>query len=137
MCSVCPQVSTGGGIHRHHPGRPYSEGSISARLVGIRAERVGGEQKPAAPDQRDRAPQRRQEVHTCFQRTELPCGLKLFTVLTSVCLSVSRSPGDALETFNFLENAEDSDEEEDEEGDLMDDIATDKHHRAKKHKTKV
>uniref|UniRef100_A0A3B4AJJ7 Striatin-3 n=1 Tax=Periophthalmus magnuspinnatus TaxID=409849 RepID=A0A3B4AJJ7_9GOBI len=27
-----------------------------------------------------------------------------------------RSPGDVLETFNFLENAEDSDEEEDEEG---------------------
>ncbi|XP_041810063.1 striatin-3 isoform X1 [Chelmon rostratus] len=48
-----------------------------------------------------------------------------------------RSPGDVLETFNFLENAEDSDEEEDEEGDLMDDISTDKHHRAKKHKTKV
>uniref|UniRef100_A0A3Q3G580 Striatin-3 n=1 Tax=Labrus bergylta TaxID=56723 RepID=A0A3Q3G580_9LABR len=40
-----------------------------------------------------------------------------------------RSPGDVLETFNFLENAEDSDEEEDEEGDLMDDITTDKHHR--------
>ncbi len=52
-------------------------------------------------------------------------------------LCVSRSPGDVLETFNFLENAEDSDEEEDEEGDLMDDISTDKHHRAKKHKTKV
>uniref|UniRef100_A0AAQ5Y7M3 Striatin-3 n=1 Tax=Amphiprion ocellaris TaxID=80972 RepID=A0AAQ5Y7M3_AMPOC len=49
----------------------------------------------------------------------------------------SRSPGDVLETFNFLENAEDSDEDEDEEGDLMDDISTDKHHRAKKHKTKV
>ncbi|XP_034052565.1 striatin-3 isoform X2 [Gymnodraco acuticeps] len=48
-----------------------------------------------------------------------------------------RSPGDVLETFNFLENAEDSDEDEDEEGDLMDDISTDKHHRAKKHKTKV
>ncbi|XP_029903840.1 striatin-3-like, partial [Myripristis murdjan] len=47
-----------------------------------------------------------------------------------------RSPGDVLETFNFLENAEDSDEDEDEEGDLMDDISTDKHHRAKKHKTK-
>ncbi|XP_069008936.1 striatin-3 isoform X1 [Embiotoca jacksoni] len=52
-----------------------------------------------------------------------------------VCLF--RSPGDVLETFNFLENAEDSDEDEDEEGDLMDDISTDKHHRAKKHKTKV
>lgn len=50
---------------------------------------------------------------------------------------VPRSPGDVLETFNFLENAEDSDEEEDEEGDLMDDISTDKHHRNKKHKTKV
>ncbi|KAG7231643.1 hypothetical protein INR49_010962 [Caranx melampygus] len=48
-----------------------------------------------------------------------------------------RSPGDVLETFNFLENAEDSDEDEDEEGDLMDDISTDKHHRAKKHKSKV
>lgn len=49
----------------------------------------------------------------------------------------SRSPGDVLETFNFLENAEDSDEEEDEEGDLMDDISTDKHHRNRKHKSKV
>lgn len=48
-----------------------------------------------------------------------------------------RSPGEVLETFNFLENAEDSDEDEDEEGDLMDDISTDKHHRNKKHKTKV
>ncbi|XP_075883965.1 striatin-3 [Nelusetta ayraudi] len=48
-----------------------------------------------------------------------------------------RSPGDVLETFNFLENAEDSDEDEDEEGDLMDDISADKHHRNKKHKTKV
>ncbi|KAF7652801.1 hypothetical protein LDENG_00092110 [Lucifuga dentata] len=48
-----------------------------------------------------------------------------------------RSPGDVLETFNFLENAEDSDEDEEEDGDLMDDISTDKHHRAKKHKTKV
>ncbi|KAM9777822.1 striatin-3 [Neosynchiropus ocellatus] len=41
-----------------------------------------------------------------------------------------RSPGDVLETFNFLENAEDSDEDEDEEGELMDP-------RAKKHKSKV
>ncbi|XP_076022123.1 striatin-3 isoform X2 [Genypterus blacodes] len=48
-----------------------------------------------------------------------------------------RSPGDVLETFNFLENAEDSDEDEDEEGDLMDDIRSNKHHRAKKHNTKV
>uniref|UniRef100_A0A669E7V7 Striatin-3 n=1 Tax=Oreochromis niloticus TaxID=8128 RepID=A0A669E7V7_ORENI len=48
-----------------------------------------------------------------------------------------RSPGDVLETFNFLENTEDSDEDDEEEGDLMDDISTDKHHRAKKHKTKV
>nr|XP_040026095.1 striatin-3 [Gasterosteus aculeatus aculeatus] len=52
-----------------------------------------------------------------------------------------RSPGDVLETFNFLENAEDSDEEEEEEeeeeGDLMADISTDKHQRAKKHKAKV
>lgn len=48
-----------------------------------------------------------------------------------------RSSGDVLETFNFLENAEDSDEDEDEEGDLMGDIRTNKHHRAKRHKTKV
>ncbi|KAM6973614.1 striatin-3 [Aplochiton taeniatus] len=48
---------------------------------------------------------------------------------------MKRSPGDVLETFNFLENADDSDEDEDEEGDLMDDIS-DKH-RAKKHKIKV
>ncbi|XP_057715532.1 striatin-3 isoform X1 [Corythoichthys intestinalis] len=47
-----------------------------------------------------------------------------------------RGPGDVLETFNFLENAEDSDEEEDEDGELMDDIGDDiKHHR--KHKNKV
>uniref|UniRef100_A0AAR2K3H9 Striatin N-terminal domain-containing protein n=1 Tax=Pygocentrus nattereri TaxID=42514 RepID=A0AAR2K3H9_PYGNA len=41
-------------------------------------------------------------------------------------------------TFNFLENADDSDEEEDEEGDLMEDISnrTDKQ-RVKKHKIKV
>ncbi|TNM95717.1 hypothetical protein fugu_016800 [Takifugu bimaculatus] len=48
-----------------------------------------------------------------------------------------RSPGDVLETFNFLENAEDSDEEEDEDGDLMDEISPNKHHRNKKHKSKV
>lgn len=42
-----------------------------------------------------------------------------------------RSPGDVLETFNFLENAEDSDEDEDEEGEMMD--LSDKP-RAKKHK---
>ncbi|XP_057715534.1 striatin-3 isoform X3 [Corythoichthys intestinalis] len=47
-----------------------------------------------------------------------------------------RGPGDVLETFNFLENAEDSDEEEDEDGELMDDIGDDiKHHR--KHKNKL
>ncbi|KAM9356162.1 striatin-3 isoform 2-T2 [Pholidichthys leucotaenia] len=46
-----------------------------------------------------------------------------------------RSPGDVLETFNFLENVEDSDE--DEEGDLMDDISANKHLRVKKHKTRV
>uniref|UniRef100_A0A8B9LRX3 Striatin, calmodulin binding protein 3 n=1 Tax=Astyanax mexicanus TaxID=7994 RepID=A0A8B9LRX3_ASTMX len=41
-------------------------------------------------------------------------------------------------TFNFLENADDSDEEEDEEGDLMEDLSnrTDKQ-RIKKHKIKV
>lgn len=50
---------------------------------------------------------------------------------------VCRSPGDVLETFNFLENAEDSDEDDDEEGDLMDDIRSNKHHRAKKHNSKV
>lgn len=42
-----------------------------------------------------------------------------------------------METFNFLENAEDSDEEEDEDGDLMDEISPNKHHRNKKHKSKV
>ncbi|XP_055018818.1 striatin-3, partial [Boleophthalmus pectinirostris] len=44
-----------------------------------------------------------------------------------------RSPGDVLETFNFLENAEDSDEEEDEEGEgeVMD---LSEKPRAKKHK---
>ncbi|XP_056283272.1 striatin-3 isoform X2 [Pseudoliparis swirei] len=48
-----------------------------------------------------------------------------------------RSPGDVLETFNFLENAEDSDEDEDEEGDLMEDINTHTQRRVKKTKTKV
>ena len=52
--------------------------------------------------------------------------------------SATRSPGDVLETFNFLENADDSDEEEDEEGDLMEEESdrTIKH-RIKKHKVKV
>uniref|UniRef100_A0A8B9RNH9 Striatin, calmodulin binding protein 3 n=1 Tax=Astyanax mexicanus TaxID=7994 RepID=A0A8B9RNH9_ASTMX len=51
---------------------------------------------------------------------------------------MKRNPGDVLETFNFLENADDSDEEEDEEGDLMEDLSnrTDKQ-RIKKHKIKV
>nr|XP_057946148.1 striatin-3-like [Doryrhamphus excisus] len=45
-----------------------------------------------------------------------------------------RSPGDVLETFNFLENAEDSDEDdEDDDGELLDD----KLHRSRKHKNKV
>ncbi|XP_054653509.1 striatin-3 [Dunckerocampus dactyliophorus] len=45
-----------------------------------------------------------------------------------------RSPGDVLETFNFLENAEDSDEDdEDEDGELLDD----KLHRSRKHRNKV
>uniref|UniRef100_A0A3B3IL52 Striatin, calmodulin binding protein 3 n=1 Tax=Oryzias latipes TaxID=8090 RepID=A0A3B3IL52_ORYLA len=54
---------------------------------------------------------------------------------TERCKDGKRIPSDDLETFNFLENAEDSDE--DEEADLMDDLGTDKHRRAKKHKTKV
>ncbi|XP_049596182.1 striatin-3 isoform X1 [Syngnathus scovelli] len=46
-----------------------------------------------------------------------------------------RSPGDVLDTFNFLENAEDSDEDDDEDGELMDDIGNDvKHHRKPKNK---
>ncbi|XP_027027950.2 striatin-3 isoform X1 [Tachysurus fulvidraco] len=51
---------------------------------------------------------------------------------------MKRNAGDVLETFNFLENADDSDEEEDEEGDLMEDVSnrTDKQ-RVKKHKIKV
>ncbi|CAF89649.1 unnamed protein product [Tetraodon nigroviridis] len=48
-----------------------------------------------------------------------------------------RSPGDVLETFNFLENAEDSDEDEEEDGDLMDDVSPSKAHRSKKHRNKV
>lgn len=49
-----------------------------------------------------------------------------------------RNAGDVLETFNFLENADDSDEEEDEEADLMEDMPhrTDKQ-RVKKQKIKV
>uniref|UniRef100_A0A674A6K3 Striatin-3 n=1 Tax=Salmo trutta TaxID=8032 RepID=A0A674A6K3_SALTR len=49
---------------------------------------------------------------------------------------MKRNPGDVLETFNFLENADDSDEDDDEEGDLMQDIDSGKH-TIKKHKIKV
>lgn len=44
-----------------------------------------------------------------------------------------RNPGDVLETFNFLENADDSDEEE---NDMIEDIAEgkEKHRINKKHK---
>uniref|UniRef100_A0A3Q2X7D0 Striatin, calmodulin binding protein 3 n=1 Tax=Hippocampus comes TaxID=109280 RepID=A0A3Q2X7D0_HIPCM len=50
---------------------------------------------------------------------------------------VKRSPGDVLETFNFLENAEDSDEDDDDDdGELMDDMGDDIKHR-RKHKSKV
>lgn len=47
-----------------------------------------------------------------------------------------RNPGDVLETFNFLENADDSDEEE--ESDMIEDIADgkEKHRINKKHKVK-
>lgn len=50
---------------------------------------------------------------------------------------MNRNP-EVLETFNFLENADDSDEEEDEEGDIMEDVPdrSDKR-RIKKHKIKV
>lgn len=67
-------------------------------------------------------------------RTRAHVHTEVHLLYTCVC---SRSPGDVLETFNFLENVEDSDEEEDEEGDLMDDISTDKHHRNRKPKSKV
>ncbi|XP_066550826.1 striatin-3 isoform X2 [Amia ocellicauda] len=52
---------------------------------------------------------------------------------------VKRNPGDVLETFNFLENADDSDEEDEEEGDLVDDITDGKetHRINKKHKIKI
>ncbi|KAK6307449.1 hypothetical protein J4Q44_G00225970 [Coregonus suidteri] len=49
---------------------------------------------------------------------------------------IKRNPGDVLETFNFLENADDSDEDDDEEGDLMEDIDSGKH-TIKKQKIKV
>ncbi|XP_062824307.1 striatin-3 isoform X5 [Anolis carolinensis] len=47
---------------------------------------------------------------------------------------MKRNPGDVLETFNFLENADDSDEEE--ESDMIEDIAEgkEKHRINKKHK---
>ncbi|XP_048340678.1 striatin-3 isoform X4 [Sphaerodactylus townsendi] len=47
---------------------------------------------------------------------------------------IKRNPGDVLETFNFLENADDSDEEE--ENDMIEDIAEgkEKHRINKKHK---
>ncbi|KAL1257933.1 hypothetical protein QQF64_011177 [Cirrhinus molitorella] len=50
---------------------------------------------------------------------------------------MKRNP-EVLETFNFLENADDSDEEEDDEGDIMEDVPdrSDKR-RIKKHKIKV
>lgn len=49
----------------------------------------------------------------------------------------NRNP-EVLETFNFLENADDSDEEDDDEGDIMEDVPdrSDKR-RIKKHKIKV
>uniref|UniRef100_A0AAY4A6P5 Striatin N-terminal domain-containing protein n=1 Tax=Denticeps clupeoides TaxID=299321 RepID=A0AAY4A6P5_9TELE len=47
---------------------------------------------------------------------------------------MKRTSGDVLETFNFLENADDSDDDEDEEGELMEDLEK---HRTKKHKIKV
>lgn len=48
-----------------------------------------------------------------------------------------RNSGDVLETFNFLENADDSDEEE--ESDMIEDIAEgkEKHRINKKHKVKI
>uniref|UniRef100_A0A8C9VWZ2 Striatin-3 n=1 Tax=Scleropages formosus TaxID=113540 RepID=A0A8C9VWZ2_SCLFO len=52
--------------------------------------------------------------------------------------AMKRNPGDVLETFNFLENADDSDEDEDEEGDLVDDISDRREkHRINKHKIKI
>lgn len=47
-----------------------------------------------------------------------------------------RNSGDVLETFNFLENADDSDEEE--ESDMIEDIAEgkEKHRINKRHKVK-
>lgn len=130
MTPCCVQVPSGSRVHGHHPGRAHSESPLPARPVRVRAERRSGEQEPAAPHQRDGALQRRQEVSR--QSNEGP---QLEAVEGHLHGAVSRIPSDDLETFNFLENAEDSDE--DEEADLMDDLGTDKHHRAKKHKTKV
>ncbi|MBN3313141.1 STRN3 protein, partial [Atractosteus spatula] len=52
---------------------------------------------------------------------------------------LKRNPGDVLETFNFLENADDSDEEDEDEGDLVDDITDgkEKHRINKRHKIKI
>ncbi|XP_077394937.1 striatin-3 [Festucalex cinctus] len=48
-----------------------------------------------------------------------------------------RSPGDVMETFNFLENADDSDEDDDDDGEMInDDITRDVKHQ-RKHKNKV
>uniref|UniRef100_A0A9J7ZR37 Striatin, calmodulin binding protein 3 n=1 Tax=Cyprinus carpio carpio TaxID=630221 RepID=A0A9J7ZR37_CYPCA len=50
---------------------------------------------------------------------------------------MKRNP-EVLETFNFLENADDSDEEEDDEGDIMEDVPDRSNkRRIKKHKIKV
>uniref|UniRef100_A0A672LZF4 Striatin-3-like n=1 Tax=Sinocyclocheilus grahami TaxID=75366 RepID=A0A672LZF4_SINGR len=50
---------------------------------------------------------------------------------------MNRNP-EVLETFNFLENADDSDEEEDDEGDIMEDVPDRSNkRRIKKHKIKV
>lgn len=65
-CLFGGQVPTGSRIHRHHPRRSYSEGSLSAWPVRLRAEWICGEQEPAAPDQWDRAPQG-QKVQTDAQ----------------------------------------------------------------------
>lgn len=106
-------------------------------LLGLSASEQNGSVENKNLQHLINGTERRKDSKRCVQLGTITQGSDVIQFLLLMSFFVPRSPGDVLETFNFLENAEDSDEDEDEEGDLMDDISTDKHHRNKKHKTKV
>lgn len=139
LCSLCRYLQEVG----------YTDTILDVRtqrvrsLLGLSASEQNGSVENKNLQHLINGTERRKDSKRCTQRLAqtpgLECALTLNVYLMSLTefLMLRRSPGDVLETFNFLENAEDSDEDEDDEGDLMDDISTDKHHRNKKHKTKV